>query len=64
MEEIVELKTQIQNAAVELAELGKIRDELRTRLEQYQHESQPEEYEDELAKGSDNGDYNVDATEN
>ncbi|KAL5243706.1 hypothetical protein ACI65C_011116 [Semiaphis heraclei] len=63
MEEIVELKTQIQNAAVDLAELRKTRDELRAQLQQYQHESQPEEYEDELAKGSDNGDY-VDAIEN
>ncbi|XP_015379538.1 PREDICTED: C-Myc-binding protein-like [Diuraphis noxia] len=64
MEEIVDLKTQIQNAAVELAELRKTRDELRAQLEQHQHESQPdEEHEEELAKGSENGDY-VDAIGN
>jgi len=61
-EEIMDLKSQIQNAAVELAELRKTRDELRAQLEQYQHESQPdEEGEEELVRVSDDGDY-VDAT--
>lgn len=59
IEEIIDLKTQIENAAVELAELQRTRDELRVQLEQYQHESQldGEDYEEEPVKVSDNGDY-------
>jgi len=60
IEEIIDLKVQIENAAVELAELQRTRDELRAQLEQYQHhESQldGEGYEEELTKVSDNGDY-------
>ncbi|XP_022161512.1 uncharacterized protein LOC111027442 [Myzus persicae] len=58
IEEIIDLKTQIQNAGVELAELQRTRDELRAQLEQYQHESQQDEdYEGELGRVSDNGDY-------
>ncbi|XP_003242413.1 uncharacterized protein LOC100572267 [Acyrthosiphon pisum] len=59
VEEIIDLKAQIENAAVELAELQRTRDELRAQLEQYQHESQldGEGYEEEPAKVSDNGDY-------
>lgn len=59
IEEIIDLKTQIENAAVELAELQRTRDELRVQLEQYQHESQldGEDNKEEPTKVSDNGDY-------
>ncbi|XP_025197046.1 c-Myc-binding protein homolog [Melanaphis sacchari] len=59
VEEIKELKTQIQNAAIELAELQRTRDELKIRLEQFQSESQleVENYEDEAIKVVDNDEY-------
>ncbi|KAF0773153.1 c-Myc-binding protein, partial [Aphis craccivora] len=57
--EINELKTQIQNADIELAKLQKIRDELKVRLEQFQTELQleVEDYEDEAVKVADNDEY-------
>jgi len=59
IEEIIDLKAQIENAAIELAELQRTRDELRAQLEQYQHASQldDEGCEEEPVKVSDNGDY-------
>ncbi|XP_060836060.1 uncharacterized protein LOC132918670 [Rhopalosiphum padi] len=59
IEEIKELNIQIQNATVELAELQKIRDELRVRLEQFQSESQleAEDCEDEAVGVADNDEY-------
>lgn len=57
--EIKELKTQIQNADVELAKLQKIRDELKVRLQQFQTELQleVEDYEDEAVKIAENDEY-------
>lgn len=57
--EINELKTQIQNADIELVKLQKIRDELKVRLEQFQTELQleVEDYEDEAVKVADNDEY-------
>lgn len=59
VEEINQLKTQIQNADVELAKLQRIRDELKVRLEQFQTELQleVEDYEDEAVKVADNDEY-------